>query len=78
LKLSSAKLSHFSNICHAFGAIMYPLEPKGGRGGGIRGLMLLKPLSSTEYCTVSEILRHKIGDVPFLEISMPSQKIKKI
>ncbi len=30
MKLSSTKLSHFSNIIRAFGAIFYLLEPKGG------------------------------------------------
>ena len=34
LKLSSSKLSHFSDIGLAFGAIMYLLESMGGGGKG--------------------------------------------
>ncbi len=33
--MHSGQLSYFSDIRRAFGAIMYHLEPKGQRGGGV-------------------------------------------
>jgi hypothetical protein len=51
LKLSSAKLSHFSNIWKAFGAIMFLLEPKEGDGRSV-GLFYCFILSVTVYSTV--------------------------
>ncbi len=46
LKLSPAKLSHFSDTCWAFVAITYLLEPKGGRGWGSVGLFYYLILSA--------------------------------
>jgi hypothetical protein len=51
LKISSAKLFHFSDIWRAFGAIMYLLEQK---GGGVRTelgpLLLFNPLWGHVVC----------------------------
>jgi hypothetical protein len=49
LKLSSAKLSHFSDILRAFGAILYLLEPKGERSGKSVGLFYCLILSGSSY-----------------------------
>jgi hypothetical protein len=47
--ISKANFSHFSDICPAFGAIMYLWEPKGGRDGRSVGLFYCLILAGLWY-----------------------------
>jgi hypothetical protein len=57
LKLSLGKLSHFSAIWQAFGALMFLLEPKGRGGKAARASFTVNTLSSV---STEKFLHHKV------------------